>query len=173
MAFQSWLSTTWSFLNEGLKGRFPCNLERLARTRPRKAMRSMYPGLSRTKILSLCQAYHPASYEQNLFKSRLRQYQSSRSQHTPNQFSISKYCRLRLQDIWLSDHTSIIFDELCSIILSLLFMIGIRTILFVIYAMPRLTVRILRPLLHLPRCFLCTGAQNLRNLSRNFLLRRF
>ena len=46
VSFYWWLKAISSFLDIGIPGRFPRNLEQIVRTRPRRALRKRYPGLS-------------------------------------------------------------------------------------------------------------------------------
>ena len=53
VSFYWWLKAISAFLKDGWPSRFPRNLERTVRSRPRRALRKLYPGLSRRKILAL------------------------------------------------------------------------------------------------------------------------
>lgn len=72
-SFYWWIKAIYLFTLGDKSWRRPIPREAILRKRPRRALRKMHPGVSRTKLCQLAQIYQPPTHEENSFRASIQQ----------------------------------------------------------------------------------------------------
>jgi hypothetical protein len=154
-SFYWWLKAIYLFILGDKSWRRPLPKEVLERKRARRAVRKLYPGLSRKKSLTLAQMYQPPTHEDNSFRSAIKHRRYTSHFQPIQQPMIMQSLRSWILHIWNQHQTAPRRNEINLILLSLLLMVGYRIVVFTLYCAQKIPSKwILMPIRLPAHCFL-------------------
>jgi hypothetical protein len=140
-SFYWWLKAISLFILGDKSWRRPLPKEVIERKRVMRAVRKLFPGLSRKKSLTLAQMYQPPTHEDNSFCAAIQQRRYTSHFQPIQQPMIMQAIRKWILHIWNDHYTAPRCNEI-----NLILMIGYRIVVFSMHPIPYYTASSLLPL---------------------------
>jgi len=149
-SFYWWLKALYLFTLGDKPWRWPIPMEAFEWKQPRRALRKLHPGISRTKLCQLAQLYQPSTHEQNSFQASIQQRRYTKHFRFMQEPAIIQHLWNMILHIWDDNPTAPQWNELNLILLSLVLMLGNQVVIFTIFCFRRIPVNIVLLLIKLP-----------------------